>query len=184
MEAVSDDQILDLIQGQVQLERGFKLLVQQYQEKLYWHIRRMVESHEDANDIIQNTFLKVYKSIHRFERKSKLYTWLYRIATNEAISFLNRKNRMKIQSIDHEDLRIDHSLKADTPLNGEEIYAKLKNATKTLPQKQRIVFNMRYYDDMSYKEISEVLGTSVGSLKASFHHAVKKIEVFLVKNEL
>ena len=161
------------------MEQGFKLLMQKYQERLYWHVRRMVYEHDDANDVIQNTFIKVYRSIHKFEGKSKLYTWLYRIATNESITFLNKKNRKSTASLDNEDYNLENQLKADDYFDGDEIQQKLNAALSTLPEKQRAVFNLRYYDEMTYAEMSEVLGTSVGALKASYHHAVKKIESYL-----
>ena len=151
----------------------------QYQERIYWHIRRMVTEHEDANDVTQNCFIKVYRSIGRFEGKSKLYTWLYRIATNEAITFLNKKKRKPTSSIDNEEDNLQNRLQADSYFDGDAAQAKLQVALQTLPEKQRLVFNMRYFDEMTYKDISEVLGTSVGGLKASYHHAVKKIEISL-----
>ena len=173
---MTDEELLALCQHRTNLEKGFKILMLKYQERLYWHVRRMVFEHEDANDVIQNTFIKVYRSIQKFEGKSKLYTWLYRIATNEAITFLNKKKRKSTSSIDDEDHNLGNQLKADDYFDGDEIQLRLQKALALLPDKQRIVFNMRYYDDMSYKDISEALGTSVGALKASYHHAVKKIE--------
>lgn len=173
---ISDDQILSLLKEEHSYERGFRALMQKYQERLYWHTRRMVFEHDDANDVIQNTFVKVFKSIHRFEGKSKLYTWLYRIATNEAITFLNRKKKKSMSSLDDEESHISEKLEADAYFDGDEIQRRLQKALSGLPEKQRIVFSMRYYEEMTYKEISEVLETSVGALKASYHHAVKKIE--------
>ena len=173
---ISDDQILSLLKEEASYEWGFSALMHKYQERLYWHIRRMVYEHDDANDVIQNTFVKVFKSIHRFEGKSKLYTWLYRIATNEAITFLNRKNKKAMSSLDDEEVTIGDKLKADDYFDGDEIQIRLQKALSLLPEKQRIVFNMRYYEEMTYKDIAEVLETSVGALKASYHHAVKKIE--------
>ncbi len=175
----TDDQILSLCQEKTKIEQGFKLLMLKYQERLYWHIRRMVSEHDDANDVIQNTFIKVYKSIHKFEGKSKLYTWLYRIATNEAITFLNKKKRKSTASLDNEEHNLNNQLKADDYFDGDEIQRKLQEALNQLPEKQKAVFNLRYFEEMSYAEMSEVLETSVGSLKASYHHAVKKIEVYL-----
>ena len=150
-----------------------------YQERLYWHVRRMVFEHDDANDVIQNTFIKVYKSINKFEGKSKLYTWLYRIATNEAITFLNKKKKKSTASLDNEENNLDNQLKADEYFDGDEIQRKLYEALDQLPEKQKAVFNLRYFEAMSYAEMSEVLQTSVGGLKASYHHAVKKIEIYL-----
>ena len=172
----SDDEILDLICHQQQIETGFRLLMQKYQEKVYWHIRRIVLSHEEANDVVQNTFIKVYKNIDRFERKSKLYTWLYRIATNEAIT--HKKRKRQLHSLDDEESYVVNTLKADEYFDGSEVEAHLFAAMETLPDKQRMVFQMRYFDEMSYRDLSEVLDTSEGALKASFHHAVKKIESY------
>ncbi len=174
MEEIADDIILDLIQKDKNVEKGFRYLVHKYQEKVYWQIRRIVLDHEEANDVVQNTFLKVFKSIQRFERKSQLFTWIYRIATNEALTHRNKKKYTT--SIDHEDLGIKERLKADPYFEGSEIQMQLQVAIDRLPQKQKMVFNMRYYDEMNYRQMSEILNTSEGALKASFHHAVKKIE--------
>jgi len=178
---VTDDQILALLQDKASYEQGFRVLMKTYQERLYWHIRKMVYEHDDANDVIQNTFIKVYRSIDRFEGKSKLYTWLYRIATNESITFLNKKKKKKTSSIDDEEANLGNRLRADEYFDGDEIQMQLQIALEKLPEKQRLVFNMRYFDDMSYADISEVLETSVGALKASYHHASKKIESYLRK---
>ncbi len=181
---ISDEQILSLLGQKRSFEKGFRLLMQKYQEKLYWHIRRMVQEHDDANDVIQNCFIKVYRNIGKFEGKSKLYTWLYRIATNEAITFINKKKRKATASIDDEENNIAIGLAADPYFDGDQAQVYLQKALAKLPEKQKLVFNMRYYDEMSYKEISEILDTSVGALKASYHHAVKKIEQFLSNLEL
>jgi RNA polymerase sigma-70 factor (ECF subfamily) len=178
MTNTTDEHILVLLQNAQTAERGFRMLVEQYQEQLYWVVRRMVGEHDDANDVIQNCFIKVYRSIHTFESKSKLYTWLYRIATNEAITFLNQKSRRATSSIETGDLPIVNTLQADESVDGDNLQIQLQKALEQLPEKQRIVFNMRYYDEMSYEQMSEVLGTSVGALKASYHHAVKKIETY------
>ena len=183
VKTITDEQILGFINSELNVEQGYRLLMEKYQEKLYWHLRRMVNQHEDADDILQNTFIKVFKSIRSFEGKSKLYTWLYRIATNEAITFINRKKRMVLSSIDTEENIVAYSLKAEDYLDPEFIQQKLKAALDLLPDKQRLVFNMRYYDEMSYKDISEVLSTSIGALKASYHHAVKKIEQYITDDE-
>lgn len=147
-----------------------------YQEQVYWHIRRLVTDHDDANDIVQNVFIKVYRSIDRFEGKSKLFTWLYRIATNEALTFLEQRKRKQTEDINAPSSAGLSQLQADHFFDGDELQARLYQATNLLPDKQKVVFNMRYYEEMSYHEMSEVLQTSVGALKASFHHAVKKIE--------
>ena len=179
MKEIADDDILLLLNEQGTYERGFRQLMQKYQEPLYRHIRRIVIDHDDAHDVIQNTFVKVFRNVERFEGKSKLFTWLYRIATNEAISFLNAKNRKNTETIDDaNNTHVANQLRADAFFDGDEIQIRLEQAVTTLPEKQRIVFNLRYYDEMPYEEMSGVLGTSVGALKASYHHAVKKVELF------
>ncbi len=180
---ITDNEILSLLHEESSLEQGFRALMQKYQERLYWHIRRMVYEHEDANDVIQNTFIKVYKSIQKFEGKSKLYTWLYRIATNEAITFINKKKRKMMASLDEEESTVAMKLEADPYFDGDNAQLLLQNALSQLPEKQRIVFNLRYYEEMTYKEMADVLDTSVGALKASFHHAMKKIETFLRESD-
>jgi len=175
---ISDEQLLVLLKNQATYEKGFRLLMEKYQERLYWHIRRMVFDHDDTNDVIQNVFIKVFKGIGRFEGKSKLYTWLYRIATNESITFLNKKKRKSTTSLDDEESSLSNQLVADSYFDGDEAQLRLQLAMNELPEKQRLVFNMRYYDEMTYQQISEVLTTSVGALKASYHHAVKKIEKY------
>ena len=152
--------------------------MQTYQERLYWHIRRMVMVHEDADDVLQNTLIKIYRGILQFEGKSRLYTWLYRIATNEAITFLQSRNRRLTNSIDDTENSLADRLHADDWFDGDALQAQLQDALARLPDKQRAVFSLRYYDEMPYDEMSAVLGTSVGALKASFHHAVKKIETY------
>lgn len=176
---ITDERILALIQPDGKPEYGFRLLMEKYQERLYWQIRRLVLNHDDANDVLQNCLIKIFRNVHAFEGKSKLYTWLYRIATNEAITFLNKKNRKSITSIDQEAGGLANQLRADAYFDGDEAQLRLQEAIAKLPEKQRIVFNLRYYDEMSYADMSEVLETSVGALKASFHHAVKKIESYV-----
>lgn len=176
---ISDEHILALLSQESSAERGFRLLTQQYQERLYWHIRRMVVEHDDANDVLQNCLIKVFRSIHQFEGKSKLFTWLYRIATNEAITFLQQKQKRTAASIDDDEQRLTGQLQADPYFDGDDLQVKLQEALDKLPDKQRQVFLLRYYDEMGYKEMSELLDTSEGALKASFHHAVKKIEAFV-----
>ena len=176
MTGATDENILALLAEARTAERGFRLLVETYQERLYWHIRRLVHEHEDANDVIQNCFLKVYRNIHKFRGNARLYTWLYRIATNEAITFLHRKKRNAAASIDDEESIVAQQLRADAYFDGDEAQLQLQTAVRQLPEKQRLVFNLRYFDEMSYQEMSEILDTSVGALKASYHLAVKKIE--------
>ena len=171
----SDDQILSLMQQKGNMDKGFRLLVEKYQERLYWHIRRIVLEHEDANDVLQNCFIKAYRGIGKFKGKSKLYTWLYRIATNESITFLNRKERNATAAIDDGENNLAEQLKADAYFDGNEIQLRLQKALQALPEKQRLVFSLRYYEEMTYRDMAKVLDTSVGALKASYHHAVKKI---------
>ncbi|MFN5168094.1 MAG: RNA polymerase sigma factor [Cyclobacteriaceae bacterium] len=158
---------------------GFNLLVRAYQQRVYWLARKMVIDHDDADDITQEVFIKVHKAIDQFREDSQLYTWIYRIATNECLSFLNRKRKRFFLPI--EDVAGQLSVKVDsTPaMEGDEIQKKLQKALLKLPDKQRLVFNMRYYDELSYEDMAEITKTSVGALKASYHHAVKKIEEFL-----
>jgi RNA polymerase sigma factor (sigma-70 family) len=178
-EQISDEYILNLLGNPTTYEKGFRLLMTTYQEPLYRHVRRMVFDHDDANDVIQNTFIKVYRNVERFEGKSKLYTWLYRIATNEAITFLNSRQRRDTDTLDNPDhAHVANSLRADAFFDGDEVQIKLVQAIALLPDKQRLVFNMRYYEEMPYEDMSNVLGTSVGALKASYFHAVRKIEGF------
>ncbi len=184
MTNTADEHLLSLLQHAQTAERGFRLLMETYQEQLYWVVRRLVNDHEDANDVLQNCFIKVYRSLHTFEGKSKLYTWLYRIATNEAITFLNQKSRKMTASIESGELPLVNTLQADASVNGDELQAQLQKALEQLPEKQRIVFNMRYFDEMPYEEMSAILDTSVGALKASYHHAVKKIENYFREAEI
>lgn len=162
-------------------ELAFRKLITQYKERLYWHIRKIVISHDDTDDVLQNTFIKIFKNIDNFKAESKLYSWMYRIATNEAISFINKRAKQnKVDIADYQQILISN-LESDDWFSGSEIQIILQKAIATLPQKQRLVFNMKYFDEMKYLQISEILETSVGGLKASYHHAVKKIEDF-VKN--
>ncbi len=180
MKKYSDKEIIELIGNPVSSEMGFRVLVDQYQERIYWHIRRMVYAHEDTNDIAQNTFIKIWKNLASFRSDSNLYTWIYRIATNETFDFLKKKKRYVFSTEgDYRD-ELNKNLEDDNIFDGSVIEKKLQKSLLTLPDKQRIVFNMKYFDEMKYEEISSVLGTSVGALKASYHLAVKKIEKNLV----
>lgn len=174
----TDDKILEFLRSEKNFERGFRMLMDAYKERLYWHIRRLVTTHEDADDVLQNTFIKIYRGILQFEGKSKLYTWMYRIATNEAITFLQSRARQYAQGIDDPASALAARLRADEWFDGDALQEQLQVAMAQLPEKQRLVFNLRYYDEMPYEEMSAILDTSVGALKASFHHAVKKIESF------
>lgn len=176
MNKYTDKEIIQLFSNSQTSEKGFNILVKNYQERIYWHIRRMVYSHEDANDIAQNTFVKIWQNLSSFRSDSNLYTWIYRIATNETFDFLRKKKRYVFSATgDYRD-ELLQDLEDNNIFDGNEIEKKLQKALLTLPDKQRIVFNMKYFDEMKYEEISSILNTSVGALKASYHHAVKKIE--------
>jgi len=163
-------------------ERGFTAIIKKYQEKLYWHIRRMVVEHEDANDILQNMFIKVWKHLDNFREDSQLYTWLYRIATNECLTFLEKQKKRRAVSLDDDEGIMINKIQADKYFDPNKLEWKLQIAMQRLPEKQRIVFNLRYYDEMPYEEMSRVLQTSEGALKASYHHAVKKIEDYILNH--
>lgn len=155
---------------------AFNQLVRKYQERIYWHIRKMVIDHDDADDLVQDTFVKVFKNIHSFRADSQLFTWIYRIATNECLTFLNKKKKRFFLPIADVQAELSQKLDSSAHITGDAIQMKLQKALLKLPDKQRLVFNMRYFDDMKYEDIAEVTGTSIGALKASYHHAVKKIE--------
>ncbi|MCB9234250.1 MAG: sigma-70 family RNA polymerase sigma factor [Bacteroidia bacterium] len=160
-------------------ESAFRLLVKEYQEALYWQVRKIVISHDDADDVLQNALVKAWKGIEQFRGESKLKTWLFRIATNEALTHLRREKSRNLGELADIQDSLLHSLEQESVMSGDEIEVKLQRAVISLPEKQRLVFQMKYYDEMKYEEMAEVLGGTVGSLKASFHHAVKKIESFL-----
>jgi RNA polymerase sigma-70 factor (ECF subfamily) len=175
----SDKELLALFRKPESREYAFGLIVTKYQEKLYWHIRKLLLHHHDTDDALQNTFLKVWTGLDNFREDSGLFTWLYRIATNESLSFLKSKKRRSLLPLtDMDKLRTD-ALVQDPYFNGDELQFTLQKALLTLPYKQRVVFNMKYFDDMKYEDMAEILDTSVGALKASFHHAVKKIEKYI-----
>lgn len=177
-----DLKLLEAFKVEATKERAYTAIIKKYQERLYWHIRRMVVSHDDTDDILQNVFIKVWNYLGNFRAESNLYTWLYRIATNETYTFLNREKKRRSISIDDEDIGLENTLKAESGFDVNEIEWKLQLAIQSLPEKQRMVFTLRYYDEMPYAEMSEVLDTSTGALKASYHHAVKKVEDFLKNN--
>jgi RNA polymerase sigma-70 factor (ECF subfamily) len=162
--------------------KAFDGIVRKYQERLYWHIRKILISHEDTDDVLQNTFLKAFEGLNGFREDASLFTWLYRIATNESLTFLKRKSRRYFLSIGDDLNQLENKLESDVYFNGDEIQMKLQKAILRLPQKQRLVFNMKYYDELKYEEISRVLDTSVGALKASYHHALKKLEKYLTED--
>lgn len=180
---VEDAEILSKFQDERTRNEAFSLLLNKYQQKIYWHIRRMVIDHDDADDLVQDVFIKVWKNLAGFRNDSQLYTWMYRIASNECITFLNKKKQRNDISIEDEAYNLADTLAGSTYFNGDAAQKKLQKAILTLPEKQRLVFNMKYYDDMKYEEMSQVLGTSVGALKASFHLAVKKIEAILLEED-
>jgi len=162
-------------------EKAFRELISLYKERLYWHVRKIVISHDDTDDVLQNTFIKIYKNIGKFKQESKLFSWMYRIATNEAITFINKRNKERKIDISEVQEQIVSTLESDIYFSGEEIQEILQKAIASLPQKQQLVFNMKYFDNIKYTQISEILGTSVGALKASYFHAVKKIESYIKK---
>lgn len=182
VEEISDSELIINFKVEATKETAFTAIIKRYQEKLYWHIRRLVIEHEDANDVLQNTFIKVWKSLQNFREDSQLYTWLYRIATNESLTFLTQKKKRQSLSISDEENALTQNIKADSNFDGQKAEWKLQLAIQTLPEKQRIVFNLRYFEEMPYAQMSEVLDTSEGALKASYHHAVKKIEDYVLNN--
>lgn len=161
------------------LNKGFRLVIEQYSSRLYWHIRRLVILHEDADDALQETFINAWKNIENFRNESTLYTWLYTIATNQALMAIKKRKRSNLVSLDNLESYFANSREGDTWFDGNDAEIKLQNAILKLPEKQRIVFNMKYFEEMTYDNMSKVLKTSVGALKASYHHAVKKIEDYI-----
>jgi RNA polymerase sigma factor (sigma-70 family) len=160
-------------------EKAFRELISLYKERLYWHIRKIVISHDDTDDVLQNTFIKVFKNIDKFNQESKLFSWIYRIATNESITFINKRAKQRNLDISDYQNELASTLAIDDFFTGDEIKIILQKAIATLPQKQQLVFNMKYFDEIKYNEMSEILETSVGALKASYFHAVKKIEKYI-----
>ncbi|MFA6127400.1 MAG: RNA polymerase sigma factor [Bacteroidales bacterium] len=176
MDRTNDADLINQFRDPVLRERAFRLILAKYQEKLYWHIRRMVLVHEDADDVLQNTFIKIWKGLPGFRETSGLFTWMYRIATNEAITFLKTRQRDRAMIADDPDEFIMGRLKSDPYFDGEELFQRLQLAIEQLPPKQKTVFQMKYFDELTYEAMAGVLGTSVGALKASYFHAVKKIQ--------
>lgn len=162
--------------------QAFQILLNNFQKPLYNHIRNIVLNHDDTDDVLQNTFVKVFQNLNKFKGESKLFSWVYRIATNEALTFLNQKAKKSGISSETLQNQTINNLKADIYFDGNEIQIKLQKAIAQLPEKQQLVFKMKYFEELKYEEISEILGTSVGALKASYHHAVKKIETFVTTN--
>ncbi len=176
--ANTESQIISLLKEK-DISSAFNQIVEEYKERLYWHIRKIVLIQDDADDVLQNTFIKVWRYLENFKGDSKIYTWLFRIATNESITFINKKKKKSEESFETYEHYLSNTLEADEFFSGDEAELVLQKAILTLPEKQRIVFNMKYFEEMKYSEMSEILDTSEGSLKASYHHAVKKVEEFV-----
>ncbi len=180
---MEDIELIALIKNKQTANKGFEVLLSQYQEKLYWHIRRIVLSHEDADDVLQNVFIKVFRYITNFKGEASLYTWLFRIATNESLSLIKkRKKHQDVSDEETKDLAFS-TLQSDPYFNGNDAMMRLKAAIASLPEKQMLVFNMKYFEGTKYSDMAEILETSVGSLKASYHHAVKKIEKYIKEEQ-
>ncbi|MCE7053835.1 sigma-70 family RNA polymerase sigma factor [Algoriphagus sp. AGSA1] len=180
MKKNGDQEILELIQNPLTREMGFRQLILTYQKRVYHVIRRMVLIHEDADDITQNTFVKAHHHIHKFQEQSSLFTWLYRIAVNESLSFLEKKKKRFFFSLEDHQEKMESFIDQTGSIDGDEIQRLLQKALLRLPDKQRLVFHLKYQDELTYEEMSEITGTSIGALKASYHHAVKKIEQYLM----
>lgn len=176
MTSISDTELLELIRNPATQEQGFRVLIENYQVRVYGVIRKMVVIHEDADDVLQNTFIKAFRNIQGFKGDSSLFTWLYRIATNESLNFLDKKKRHLFFPLEDHQKVMEEYLDSSPYIGGDEIEKTLQKIILTLPEKQRLVFNLKYYEDLSYEEISKITDTSIGSLKASYHHATKKIE--------
>lgn len=179
---IDEAQLVEQLKSETHKEQAFRALISLYKERLYWHIRNIVKSHDDTDDVLQNTFIKIYKNIHNFKGDSKLFSWMYRIATNESITFINQ-NAKKLQITSEEaQLSAISKLTSDVYFEGDAIQVKLQKAIATLPEKQQLVFNMKYFQELKYSEMSDILETSEGALKASYHIAVKKIETYLTQD--
>ncbi len=175
----NDEELLSHLHNPQKRASAFSTLVRMYQERLYWHIRKMLLSHDDTDDVLQNTFMKAWNGLESFRGEAQISTWLYRIATNETLTFLANKRLHNIQAVEDVEDALLETLHSGRYIDGNDVQMKLQRALLTLPEKQRIVFNMKYFEDMKYEEMEAILGTSIGALKASYHHAVKKIEKFL-----
>jgi RNA polymerase sigma factor (sigma-70 family) len=179
---IQDAELLLQFRNPATKEPAFTSIIKKYQEKLYWHVRRMVVDHDDANDVLQNVFIRVWNGLENFREDSQLYTWLYRIATNECLTFLEQQKKKATVSLGDVESGLSNKVRADQHFDASKLEWKLQLAIQQLPEKQKIVFNLRYYDEMPYEEMSRVLDTSEGALKASYHHAVKKIEDFILNH--
>jgi RNA polymerase sigma-70 factor (ECF subfamily) len=177
--AISDTELLIQFRNPLTKEKAFTAIIKKYQEKLYWHVRRMVIDHEDANDVLQNVFIRVWNGLENFREDSQLYTWLYRIATNECLTYLEQQKKRSSVALDEVESGLSNKIKADSHFDANKLEWKLQLAIQQLPEKQRIVFHLRYYDEMPYEQMSKILETSEGALKASYHHAAKKIEDYI-----
>ena len=178
----TDSELLLQFRNPITKEKAYTTLIKKYQEKLYWHLRRMVVDHEDANDVLQNVMIRVWNGLENFREDSQLYTWLYRVATNECLTFLEQQKKRAAVSLSDVESGLENKIKADQNFDGKKLEWKLQLGIQQLPEKQRIVFQLRYYDEMPYEEMSRVLETSEGALKASYHHAVKKIEDYMLNH--
>ncbi|EKD30993.1 MAG: hypothetical protein ACD_77C00433G0004 [uncultured bacterium] len=176
---MNDKELLALYREKGKEHYAFNLIVKAYSERLYWHIRKLVASHDDANDLLQNAFIKAWAALPEFREESRLYTWLYRIATNESLTFLKRNKIRSFLSLTDYSKQLENKLESDTYFNGDELQKELQKAILRLPNKQRAIFNLRYFEEMKYEEMSEIMGTSVGALKASYHHASQKVQQYL-----
>jgi RNA polymerase sigma-70 factor (ECF subfamily) len=180
--SISDNELLVQFRSPDTKERAYTAIIKKYQEKLYWHIRRMVVDHDDANDVLQNVLIRVWKGLESFREDSQLYTWLYRIATNECLTFLDQQKKKATVSLSDVESGLSNKIRAEQNFDANRLEWKLQLAIQQLPEKQRVVFSLRYYDEMPYEEMSKVLETSEGALKASYHHAVKKIEDYMLNH--
>jgi len=178
---LEDQELLLKIKNEESRNYGFNLLVRKYQERIYWLVRKMVIDHDDADDLVQEIFIKVWQHLDQYRSDSKLFTWIYRIAVNECLGFLRKKKKRFLLPIVNVENELSKKIDDSSQMDGDEIQLKLQKALLTLPEKQRLVFNMKYYDELKYEEMAEILGGTTGSLKASYHHAVKKIESYLTK---
>lgn len=179
---IPDSELLIQFRDPATKEKAYTSIIRKYQEKLYWHIRRMVVEHEDANDVLQNVFIRVWNGLENFREDAQLYTWLYRVATNECLTFLEQQKKRSAVSLSEVESGLENKIRADRDFDPNKLEWKLQLAIQQLPEKQRIVFTLRYYDEMPYEEMSRVLETSEGALKASYHHAVKKIEDYILNH--
>jgi RNA polymerase sigma factor (sigma-70 family) len=178
----SDTELLIQFRNPVTKEQAFTSIIRKYQERLYWHIRRMVVDHDDTNDVLQNVFIRIWNGLENFREDAQLYTWLYRIATNESLTFIEQQKKRSAVSLSDVESGLSNKIKADRHFDANKLEWKLQLAIQQLPEKQKLVFSLRYYDEMPYEEMSRVLDTSEGALKASYHHAVKKIEDYIKNN--